>query len=293
MDQSRNQESRKQKWNRAGPKTKAERDMKCELHIMPLLRNEITKAARRKLPYFGFVAAGVACMVIYFVGGQVSNTATANGWGYVSFSMQLVFSDIGPVFVVVFAAMLLAEETGTGAIRAALAAPVYRWELYFAKAVTGLLYMIVFSAAALIFSAALAKVRYQFGPVGDSFGVVYSRNQAAAQFLLGYTLSWIPLSALVMYGLLMSSVIRSPGAAVAVSISSLFLIDLTKHLVGLDAWFFTRYINYPWLTLNQLAQAMDYKWGAELWKMAGLSGVSALVAFVAGLVIFVRQDLNH
>ena len=38
---------------------------------------------------------------------------------------------------------------------------------------------------------------------------------------------------------------------------------------------------------------MDYQWCPEVWKMVALSGVSAVVTFVAGLIIFVRQDLNH
>jgi ABC-type transport system involved in multi-copper enzyme maturation permease subunit len=261
--------------------------------FVPLLRNEVAKAARRKLPYFGIFAVGLLCVIIYFVAGQLSNTATANAWGYVGFSMQLVSTDIGPIFIIVFAAMLLAEETGTGTIRAALAAPVYRWELYLAKGVTGLFYMMVLSAAALLFSAALASSHYHFGAVGDSFGVVYSRNQALQALLVGYGLSWIPLSALVMYGLLISTIVRSPGAAVSVGISTLFLIDFTKHLVGLDPYIFTRYINYSWLTLQQIAQGMDYQWRPEVWKMIALCGVSAVVTFGAGLVLFVRQDLNH
>src|SRR5438093_13677152 len=96
--------------------------------FLPLLRNEIAKAARRMLPYFGILAVGLLCVIFYFVADQISNAATANAWGYVGFSMQIVFSDIGPVFIVVFAAMLLAEETGAGTIRAVLAAPVLRWE---------------------------------------------------------------------------------------------------------------------------------------------------------------------
>ncbi len=245
------------------------------------------------MPWFGIFAVGLGCVIVYFIAGQLSDPATVNAWGYVSFSMQLVFSDIGPIFIVVFAAMLVAEETGTGTIRAALAAPVQRWELYLAKAVTGLLYMLVLSAAALLFSLALAKIHYHFGPVADSVGVVYSRTQARDQFLLGCALSWIPLSALVMYGLLLSTLIRSPGAAVAVGISTMVLIDFTKHLVGLDPYIFTRYIGYAWLTLKQMAEGMDYQWRPEVWKMVELSGVSAVVAFVAGLFFFVRQDLNH
>jgi len=261
--------------------------------FIPLLQNEIAKAARRKLPYFGIFAVGLVSVIVYVIAGQLGSSATANAWGYVGFSMQMIFTDIGPICLIMFAAMLVAEETGTGTIRFALAAPVHRWELYLAKAVTGLAYMVLLSAAALLFSVMLAKIHYHFGAVGDSMGVVYSRNQAMHQCLLGYALSWIPLTALVMCGLLISTLVRSPGAAVAVAISSLFLVNFTKHLVGLDPYIFTRYIEYPWLNLQQLAQGMDYEWRPEVWKMLELSGVSAVLTFVTGLIVFVRQDLNH
>ena len=261
--------------------------------IIPLLRNEIAKAARRKLTYFGMFMVGLLSVIIYFIGGQLSNAAMANVWGYVGFSMQMIFTDIGPIIIITFAAKLVADETGAGTIRAALAAPVHRWELYLAKAVTGLLYMIVLSAAALLFSVALAKIHYHFGAVGDSAGVVYSRNQVMQQFLLSYALSWIPLSALVMYGLLISTAIRNPGAAVTVGISTLFIVEFTKHLVGLDPYIFTRYITYSWLNLLQIAQGMDCQWRPDVWKRIELSGVSAVVTFAAGLIVFVRQDLNH
>lgn len=260
--------------------------------FVPLLRNEVEKAVRRKLPYFGIFAVGLVCVIIYFVAGQLI-AATTNAWGYVGFSMQLVFTDIGPISIIAFAAMLVAEETGTGTIRAALAAPVHRGELYLAKAVIGLFYMMVLSVAALLFSVALGHIHYHFGAVADSAGVVYGRNQAMQQFLLGYALSWIPLSALVMYGLLISTLIRNPGVAVAVGICTLFLIDFTKHLVGLDPYIFTRHINFSWLILQQLAQGMDYQWRPEVWNMIALSGVSTVVTFGAGLILFVRQDLNH
>jgi ABC-type transport system involved in multi-copper enzyme maturation permease subunit len=258
-----------------------------------LLHNEVSKAARRKLPYFGIFLVGLVCLLVYYIAGTLSNAARANAWGYLAFSMQLVFTDIGPISIVVFSAQLLSEETGTGTIRAALAAPVHRWELYLAKAILGCLYMLAISATSLLLSAAFAKMHFSFGAVGDSFGTVYSRHQAGQAFLVGYALSWIPLMALVMYGLFISTIIRGPGAAVAVGISTLVIIDLTKHLVGLDPYIFTRYIEYSWVTLRQLAEGMDYQWQPEVWKMALLCGVSAVLTFAAGLVIFIREDLNH
>ena len=262
-------------------------------NFLPLLRNEATKAARRKLSWFGIFMVGLGCVIAYFFAGQISNAATANAWGYVGFSMQIVFTDIGPIFIITFAAKLVADEMGAGTIRAALAAPVHRWELYLAKAVIGLFYMMVLSAAALLFSVALARIHFHFGAVGDSAGVVYSRNQVMQQFLLSYALSWIPLSALVMYGLLISTAVRNPGAAVTVAISTMFIVEFTKHLAGLDPYIFTRYITYSWLNLLQIAQGMDYQWRPEVWKMVELCGVSAVVTFVTGLILFVRQDLNH
>jgi len=260
--------------------------------LLLLLRNEVAKARRRKLPFFGLFAIALLSLLIYVVADQLSGGASANGWGYTAFSMQLLFNDIGLIFIIVFSAMLVSEETGSGTIRAALAAPVQRWELYLAKAATGLLYMLLLSGAALLVSAALGGIHYHFGAVGDAFGVVYGRGRIAGDFLLGWAVSWIPLTALVMYGLFISTLVRSTGAAVAVGIGTLYLIEFSKHLVGLDPYIFTRHIGLPWLILQQAAQGVDYQWQPEVWKMLGLSGAYTAAFLGAGLVIFVRQDLN-
>jgi ABC-type transport system involved in multi-copper enzyme maturation permease subunit len=261
--------------------------------FLPLLRNEITKAVHRRLPYFGIFCVGLLCLVIYVAGGRLNNSSTANGWAYLAFSMQLVFTDLGPIFIINFAATLLSQETGNGTIRAALATPVNRWELFAAKAAMGLLYMLVLSAVALVFSVVLARINYHFGDVGDSFGVVYSRGRTLHEFLLGYVLSWIPLVPLVALGLFISTVIRTPGTAVSVATASLLIVDFTKNLVGLEPYIFTKYISYPWVVLLQLASGTDYQWQPEVWRMVVLSAVFAIVAFAAGLIIFVREDLNH
>ena len=52
-------------------------------------------------------------------------------------------------------------------------------------------------------------------------------------------------------------------------------------------------MGYAWLNLQQLAQGMDYQWRPEVWEMIWLSGVLALIPFTAGLVLFVKEDLNH
>ncbi|HEX7652566.1 MAG TPA: ABC transporter permease [Verrucomicrobiae bacterium] len=261
--------------------------------FLPLVRNELTKAMRRKLPYFGLLILGLVAFITYFAAGRMNNGSTVNGWGYLAFSMQLIFTDIGPIFVTVFAAMLLSEETGTGTIRSLLAAPIHRWELYLAKATVGLLYALALSFSALLGSWLLAKTHYHFGHIGDSFGTIYAQRQVLREFVIGYLLSWIPLAALVMYGLLIGTLVRSSGAAVATAIGCLILIDFTKHWLGIESYIFTTYITYPWVNLQQMAQGMDYAWLPDVWKMAGWSGAYLVATTATGLVVFTRSDLNH
>ena len=260
--------------------------------VPALLRNEIAKAVRCKLPYFGLFGAVLICVLTYVVADEFGTAETGNAWGYVTLSMQLVFTDIGLIFILVFSALLMADETRSGTIRAMLAAPLYRWEFYTAKAVMGLLYMIVMSVATLVLSIVLGQIHYRFGAISDSFGVIYSQGKVLGNFLLAFVLTWIPLGAIVLYGLFISTIVRSPGAAVAVSIGTLYIIDFTKHLVGLDPYIFTRYISYPWQIVQQMSQGVDYQWYPEVWKMVGLSCLYGVVAFGAGLLIFLRQDLN-
>ena len=77
---------------------------------------------------------------------------------------------------------------------------------------------------------ALAMVNYDFGDVGDSLGMVYGQGEVLWNFLLGLALSWLGLAVMVLYGILLSTVIRRPGAAVAAGIGTIYLLDFTKHI---------------------------------------------------------------
>lgn len=259
--------------------------------LRKLLINEIDKTAHSKLPYFGLGACLLVSAITYIVVKQ-DNSDVINGWGQVALSMMLVFTDIGLIFILVFAALLIADETRSGTLQAVLVHPLYRRELYLAKWITGLLYMIVLSLAVLLLSMALAALRLDFGAVGDDYGEVYSQTTVLRNFLLAWGLSLIPLGTMVTYGLLVSTLIRSPGAAVAVGIGSIYIIDFTKHLIGLEPYIFTKFISFPWQILLNISQGVTYEWLPQLWTMLGLTLGTMIVTFSAGLLIFTRQDLN-
>jgi ABC-2 type transport system permease protein len=258
---------------------------------MPLLRNELAKTVRTKLPYFGFLAVSLICLLAFVV-TKNSSRENLNGWGYLSLSMQLVFNDIGLIFIAIFAAMLIAEETGFGTVRMVLSAPVSRWEFYMAKVLTGLLYAAVMSIIALAVSLCIGLPYYKFGDVTDSMGLIYGQKETLENFLLAFFLSWIPLAAVVAYGLFISTVVKKSGQAVAVTIGTIYLIDFTKHIIGIDPYIFTRYIGYSWRTFNQVAQGVAFQWAPEVWRMIALSLIYFFLTFIAGLLIFAKRDFN-
>ena len=85
---------------------------------------------------------------------------------------------------------------------------------------------------------------------------------------------------------------RETLLAVAVGIATVYIIDFTKPLFGVDRWIFTRYISYPWQVMHQVAQGVDYQWQPETWRMIALCSLYATVAFGGGLLVFIRKDLN-
>ncbi len=260
-------------------------------HVLPLLRNEIGKAVRTKLPYFSLIAASLVCLLAYAMAGDGQGD-TLNAWGYVSLSMQMVFTDIGLIFIAVFAAMTIAEETGFGTARTLLCTPVLRWEFYLAKFLIAWLFAIVMSLVALGLSMVLARRLFSFGAISDAMGPIYTQKDVLLNFTLAVLLSWIPLAAVVTYGMLISTLVRRPGQAVAVTIGSIYVIDFTKHIIGIDTYVFTRYIGFSWLVFDQMTQGIEYQWFPELWRMLALTVTYGIIMFAAGLVVFMRRDLK-
>lgn len=78
----------------------------------------------------------------------------------------------------------------------------------------------------------------------------------------------------------------------AVGIGTVYIIDFTKPLIGIDPYVFTGYIGYPWQVMHQVAQGVGYQWRPDVWSMLAVCGAYAIAAFAAGLLVFVRCDLN-
>ena len=261
--------------------------------ILSLLRNEIEKTLRSKLAYFGIGAVTLVCVVIFVFTRGLRSSDSVNGWAFVGFGMQGAFADVGLVFIAIISALLIAEETGSGTGRMVLSSPVWRWEFFVAKVLTGLLYATVLYVIAVLVSIGLGALRYQFGDVADSAGLIYGTKEVLLNLGAAFLLGWIPVSAVVSFGIFLSAITKKGSQAIGIVIGTLILIETLKHLLGVGPYVFTSYIGSSWAIFHEVAQGVAYEWLPEAWKIIAVPLVYWLVLFTAGLVLFCRRDLNE
>ncbi len=260
--------------------------------MLPLLRNEWTKAVHRKLPYLGVLAAVTVCVLFWVATRQIDRRQQFNGWSFVQYEAIGGLSNVGLMFVAIFGAALVAEERGSGAIRVVLSAPLRRWQFFLAKVITALVYMTVLVVAVLAVSFALGLLRHSFGDVADEAGVIYGRTEVLANLALAVALEWLCLAAAACYGLFLSVLARNAGQAIGAVIGIGVLIEATKSVIGIQPYVFTTYVGQAWVKFGQVAQGLDYMWKPEIWWIVLVPAAWCAVFLAAGVLILQRRDLN-
>lgn len=258
-----------------------------------LLRNELEKSIRSRTAWLGVVAIVTICLIVFYSTATFA-TGTLNAWGYLDIAMQSVFTDAGLIFIVIFSCMLTADEFSSGTIRLLLTAPVGRFPVYTAKAVTGLLYMTVLLFSAMALALALGAWRYGLRPVGDDFGVIFSLGEVLRNLFIAVGLTWLPLAAVVCYGIAVGAMTRRTGPAIAFAVGLLLLVETLRQFIsGMAPWICTTYTVIPWTIFHDIAQGVDYHWNKEeIERLYILSLTYAAVFFFWGAIIFHRRDLT-
>jgi ABC-type transport system involved in multi-copper enzyme maturation permease subunit len=260
--------------------------------ILPLLHNEFVKLAHRKLPWLGVLGVGLVCLSVYHFTSGVEGRDTLNAWGFIGFSMQAGFTDVGLIFIAIFAATLLADETGAGTIKIMLTQPLTRKEFLLGKVFVGLAYMLFLSGMALAFSFLLGGMKYSFGDIADPSGLIYTQKTVIYNLTLAFILSWFPLATVVFFGLFISSLTKASGQAIGAAVGVLVLVETGKHFIDFGPYVFTTYINAPWVIFHEITQGVSYTWRPEIWKLLGVSTLYSVVFFSLSLIIFCKRDMN-
>jgi len=226
--------------------------------ILRIYRFEWTKAVRRWVTYLGpaLVVFVICCVPLI----DRLDKDSVSDYGFIAKSAPMALDVIGLLFVLTYTSTLVASELGSGTARTVLVRPIRRSEFLLAKLLFALSYLV---ALAIIASAVSWLLVYVFGDAaGVTVGgdIVYTSRDMALTYLAALGLSLIPLSAGVALALMISSLTRSTGSAVATTIGLWIAVDTVKYPLRISPFLFSSYIEAPWQVFVDRSDALDATW---------------------------------
>ena len=241
-------------------------------------RVEIDKALRRKLTYAGPLLVAIAVGLMPLV-SEIARDGVGD-YEFVAYATPIVLNLLGLFFLLTYCAGLVSTELGSGTICLVAVRPLRRQEFILAKLALALTYATVLGVLTALLSWGMALA---FGDLtGVSFGgeMVYTNMDMLTAYLLGIALSLPPLFAAAAFAVMISSLTRSSGAAVACTIGVWLLMDTVKHPLRIAPYLFSTYIEAPWQVFAGRCNGLDYTWFPSAGYLLGTS-LAALCLFSA------------
>ncbi len=251
---------------------------------------EIFKALRQRSTYIGPVLVLVVVLLL-----PLAHPIERDGRGdydFVAAASAIALDSLGLLLVLAFCAALLSSELGAGSIRLALVRPVHRREFVLAKLLLGMTYALLIALAVACASWAMV---YAFGDVrGVSYGgeLVYTTEEMRHTYLIGFALTLSPLWAAAAFALMVSSLTRSPVAAVTGAIGLWLAADLLKHPLGIHRFVFTTYVESPLQVFAQKCDAYTLPWFPMAWYCLGTSATVFVICVAVSIYVLQRRNLT-
>lgn len=222
---------------------------------------------------------------------------------------------IGAILLLIFGSLMIAGEMTSGTIKMVLIRPYRRSEWILAKALTLMILVLVTMVVVEILGLLVVWQAYGFTDVADPIIKDYIHLEKAIMLrylVYSFVLVILPLIAIALLGLFISSLLEHVGSAVALAI--LFYLALDYLVIGLfdnlAPYCFTYYLDWYLVTCGDLAQgilgeiskfqAIDQILGFEvsgevdtipLIKSIVVPLGYSLIFGLASLVVFKRKDI--
>ncbi len=131
-----------------------------------------------------------------------------------------------------YGALAIAGERDAGTMRAALVRPVSRGAWVLGKVCVGLCLVLAAMPAIVLASGLAAALLYDFGPVVEQGYEIATSDAVRREVSRGLSAGTLAVIAVFAFGVLVSSLARSPGPAVAAAMLGYLVFDAMKGLLG-------------------------------------------------------------
>ena len=251
---------------------------------------ELTKAGRSRYTWLLplLLIAAVCLMPL----AQPFSRDGAADYRFIAYATRAAVNILGLIMLVAYSAALVSTEVASGTACMSLLRPLRRHEFVAAKL------LLAFTYAALIgviAGAASWMVAALFGDLpGVSYGgeAVYSNVSMLRAYLLGLLLALFPLCSSAAYGVMVSSMTRSTGAAVGSAVGIWVVLDVVKYPLRIAPFLFSSWVEAPWNVFAGRADGLDPEWLPDAAPIVVVSVVWTAVFSTAAAFSVWRRNLQ-
>lgn len=251
---------------------------------------ELTKALRLRFTYIGPLL--IALVVFSFLPVRPIEKDGVSDYGFIALATPAALNVVGLLFILAYCGGLISSELGSGTVRFMLTRPLYRRDFILAKLAFGMSYALALG----LFTAALSWgiVALMGDTAGVSYGgeLIHSSRAMALAYLYAFLLGLAPLWAAVAYAVMISSLTRSPAAAIGAAVGLWFAVDLLKYPFRFAPFFFGTYLEAPWQRFAAHVENLPVAWAPDAYYWVGLSLVSGTVFVAVALLVMARRNLH-
>jgi hypothetical protein len=250
---------------------------------------ELTKALHLKQTYLGPLLMGMVVLLAPWL-YPIEHDGRGD-YAFIAYITPLALNNLGLLLLLAYCAGLISPELGNKSICQILVRPLLRQEYVLAKFLLGITYAVVLTTIVGLGSWSMVYI------LGDLTGILYGGEliYTAEEMLWAYAWGALgvlaPLFSAVAYALLISSLTRSPVAAVTGSVGILILVDLLKYSLNIEKVFFSTYLDTPWHVFNQRCDAIDVAWFPEMTYCLVTSFITVVLCVCLAIVISRRRNL--
>jgi ABC-type transport system involved in multi-copper enzyme maturation permease subunit len=251
---------------------------------------ELTKAARSRYTWLlPLLMIAAVCLMPLTL--PLARDGAAD-YRFVAYATRAAVNILGLIMLVAYSASLISTELGSGTACTSLLRPLRRHEFVAAKLLLAFTYA---ALIALIAGGASWAVAALFGDLtGVDYGgeAVYSNSSMLRAYVLGLALAIFPLCASAAYGVMVSSMTTSTGAAVGSAVGIWVAIDAVKYPLRIAPFLFSSWVEAPWNVFAGRADGLDPEWMPDAALIVLVSVVwTALFSTVAAFSVW-RRNLH-
>jgi len=258
--------------------------------IWSLTKIELFKFYRQRIFFISLVLVIlVVALSVLMEKMSPSTKATVNGIGPLISGCLNGFRLV-TFLILVIGALLFASETTFGTIRTVLIAPIRRSELVLAKAITVIILALIFTLLIELVAFGLSWSVYGFHNITDpTFPEIVHLAKSEMLLYVLYTFLHIllPLVAIGLMGLFISTLVENAGISVAISIILYLVLDsfVANLFEEVSSFLFNPYWNYYLDTLKNMSEGALQ----EIWRF---KAINSLLGVNAGEEVMLDAGRN-